>query len=552
MPRASDNEQRVLSPQEVTQLLSALQSEVVGLKAESESLRETIVNLTHENTLLKRRLYGNKTERLRTSELQLSLGDMLDAEKQLQKDLDDAVRAAETDARLDGDGPAPDSNGKRKGRGRRDLSTSTLPRVEVDFTDDHLENGAKRIGFDESFSLMFRPGGFAVLVKRTAKYEVPTKEGPTVLGLMGPKMLFPRGLLHTSAVAHLLVQKFALGVPFNRLEQHLESQDCQIDRGTMCRYAEESGNTLGSTIVQAMWDDALGNAGVISTDATGAMIQPLKGDSNLKQACKKGHFFTAVVDCDSVLFAYTEKHNQDFVKKLFGRFTGFLQSDASNVYDILDRGPPEDTAEGVSLVGCFAHCRRYFFEAAVCRYPVGVQGLMRIRAIYAADEPLKKLPPAKRKALREQHVRPLLDAFFEWVREAKASTEGNNLATKALGYATNQEHELRRVLDDPRLPLDNTRAERSLRKVVVGRKAWMFYGSDTHAEAAAALFSIIASCRLHRLDPERYLDEVLRLLPYWPKERYLELAPHRWSKTRTKLDPAELERPLGEFTIPAA
>lgn len=80
----------------------------------------------------------------------------------------------------------------------------------------------------------------------------------------------------------------------------------------------------------------------------------------------------------------------------------------------------------------------------------------------------------------------------------------------------------------------------------------MFYGSDCHAEGAAALFSIIASCRLHRIDPEAYLDEVLRLLPYWPKQRYLELAPKHWSVTREKLDTKELEAPLGDFTIPAA
>jgi transposase len=361
--RATDGKQSVLSNQELTQLLTALQSEVVGLKVEGESLRETIVGLTHENELLKRRLYGNKTERTRTSEMQLSLGDLLDAEKRLQKELDDAVRAAQDDAKPDVE-PGSKSSSKKKGHGRRDLSASGLPRVVLDFTDEHLEKGAKRIGFDESFQLMFRPGGFAVLVRRVAKYEVPSKEGPTVLGLIAPKTLFPRGLLHSSAVAHLVVQKFALGVPFHRFEQHLESQACQIDRATMCRYAEEAGNTLGATIVQAMWDDALANAGVISTDATSAMIQPAKGDSNLRQACKKGHFFTAVVDCDYVLFAYTEKHTQEFVKKLFGGFIGYLQSDASNVYDILDRGPPTDTDEGVSLVGCFAHCRRYFFEAA--------------------------------------------------------------------------------------------------------------------------------------------------------------------------------------------
>jgi hypothetical protein len=108
------------------------------------------------------------------------------------------------------------------------------------------------------------------------------------------------------------------------------------------------------------------------------------------------------------------------------------------------------------------------------------------------------------------------------------------------------------VLDDPRLPLDNTRSERSLRKIVVGRKNWMFYGSDGHAESAAALFTLIASCRLHSLDPEQYLDEVLRVLPYWPKERHLELAPKFWAATRSKLDPIELDTPLCSFTIPDA
>ncbi|MEI9940651.1 MAG: transposase [Pseudomonadota bacterium] len=279
-----------------------------------------------------------------------------------------------------------------------------------------------------------------------------------------------------------------------------------------------------------------------------------RAKNGLRQSCKKGHFFTAVVDCESVLFAYTEKHTQDFVKKLFGGFRGYLQSDASNVCDILERGPPTDTDTGekIKLVGCWAHCRRYFFEAGICRYPVGVQGLMRIRAIYAADNAFRKLPPAQRKLMRDEHVRPLIDSFLQWVKEARASTDGRNLTTRAIGYAINQEAELRRVLDDGKLPLDNTRSERSLRKIVVGRKNWMFYGSDAHAESAAAIFSIIASCRLHSIDPQQCLDEIRRILPYWPRDRYLELAPNNWAATRAKLDPDELNTPLCSFTIPAA
>ena len=379
-------------------------------------------------------------------------------------------------------------------------------------------------------------------------------EGPTVVGVPQPKTLFPRGLLHSSVVAHILVQKFGLGVPHYRLEQHLEGQGLSLDRGMMSRYSDEAGGAFGATIVHAMWEDALATAAVISTDATGGMIQPEKRLDGQRQSCKKGHFFTAVVDCDHVLFAYTEHHTQEAVLKLFGGFKGFLQSDASNVYDILERGPPkdEDLDDYLKLVGCWAHCRRYFFEAAICKYQVGLQGLLRIRAIYAADDHFRKLPPVKRKLARDEHVRPLIDSFFEWVQQARLDQKGRNLATKALGYATNQEQELRRVLADGRLPLDNTRAERSLRKVVVGRKNWMFYGSDAHAESAAAIFSLVASCRLHSIDPEQYLDEVMRVLPYWPKHRHLELSPKYWQATRANLNPAELEAHLCSFTVPPA
>ena len=149
-------------------------------------------------------------------------------------------------------------------------------------------------------------------------------------------------------------------------------------------------------------------------------------------------------------------HTSEAVQRLFGKFSGFLQADASNVYDILDRGPPVDGDEGVSLVGCWARLRRYMFEAAICRYPVGLQGLMRIRAIYAADESVGRAPATERGGLRERHVRPLMTSFFDWVRSVRDKTPGRNLATKAIGYAVNQEAELLRVLDDINLPLDNT------------------------------------------------------------------------------------------------
>ncbi len=360
--------------------VSTLQAELVALKAEMvarvASLEDTIANLAQENALLKRRLFGNRTERSHTSELQLMLGDLLADETKLQQDLDDAVGKVE-DAL--GPEPKPEAGPRATPRGRRDLSASTLPRVMVEILDpQHEASGCRRIGFEDSMQLMFRRGGFSVLVKRVAKYEVIQDGEATVIAAPGPETLFPRALLHTSAIAHVVTSKFALGVPHYRLEQDLADQGVSLDRGTMSRYVEHAGSTLGATIVHAMWQDALANAQVISTDATGALIQPAKLKDGRPHACKKGHFFTAVVDCDAILFAYTEAHTSAFVQSLFGSFRGYLQADASSVYDILEHGRPKDSEDGVRLVGCFAHCRRYFFEAAICRYPAGLQGLLRI------------------------------------------------------------------------------------------------------------------------------------------------------------------------------
>lgn len=526
--------------------IAALQAEIAAKDAKVAALEESLTGLAHENALLKRRLFGSKTERLQTSELQLALGDLLAVEAKLQADLDASIEGAK------GAAPeSPTSKGKSPPHGRRNLDASKLPRVPVEIRDHALEaQGARLIRFEDSSQIGFRRGGFFIVVKRIAQYEVITDAVATVVPAPSPETLFPKALLHTSTVAHILTSKFALGVPHYRLERDLLDQGMRLDRGLMSRYVEHAGNTLGATVVAAMWRDAIANGQMISTDATGAAIQPTKAKDGKSLACKKGHFFTAVVDAEAVLFAYVERHTSDAVKAIFGEFRGLLQADASSVYEILARGRPPDTDDGITLVACWAHCRRYFFEAALCRHPAGVQGLMRIRAMYAIDTAGRRLPREERTAFRVTHLRPLMDEFFTWAAAARDVTPGRNLATKALGYALNQAAELRNVLRDGNIPLDNTRAERALRSVVVGRKNWLFYGTDTHAEAAAAVFSVIATCRMHGLDPFVYFDEVLRVLPYWPQDRYLELAPQHWRATRARFDPVELERPLSHITVP--
>ena len=107
-----------------------------------------------------------------------------------------------------------------------------------------------------------------------------------------------------------------------------------------------------------------------------------------------------------------------------------------------------------------------------------------------------------------------------------------------------------RFLEDGRLEMTNNRSERQLRRIATGRAAWLFVGSDDHGQAAANLLTLIASARLHKLDPEVYLRDVLRVLPHWPRDRFLELAPRYWRITRARLDREQLARELGDLTIP--
>ena len=356
----------------------------------------------------------------------------------------------------------------------------------------------------------------------------------------------------------MLIAKYVLGVPFARQESLYRLTGESLDRGTMCRYAEDVGATLGA-IVDAMAHEAKTTAFCLSTDATGVAIQPTFIGDGKRQPCRKGHFFVVLADKDHVFFEYQPKHTSKAVSEMFRGFHGYIQADANAVYDALFRGRPsislweeEPEEPPPKEVGCWSHCRRNFWEAAVCKHPEGLTGIRLIDALFEADAPLWKLPPVQRQQARRQKLLPMVDAIFNWVRAQTTTQRPRGLVTKALGYALNQEAPLRRFLDDPRLKLDNNASERALRTIATGRKNWLFFGSDDHAQAAANIFSLVGSCKLHNLDPELYLAEIIRVMPYWPRQRYLELCPRYWLATRARLDPRELELPIGHITVPSA
>jgi transposase len=411
-----------------------------------------------------------------------------------------------------------------------------------------------------SYRLAHRRGGPVriAVARATYKVEQPVVDADNdqpvfeLVTVKKPKELFERGLLAPSMIAHVVVQKFRWGLPFHRQALMLAAQGTKLDDGTMCRYAEDTGATL-ACIVDACRKEAK-NAFCLSTDATGVCIQPEPRSDGRRQACRKGHFFVVLADHDYVFFEYQPKHTSAAVCEMFRGFSGYIQADAHAIYDAIFRGEarasPEDTPP--VEVGCWSHCRRKVWEAAVVtKDSASREALLRIRKLFDLEEAWAHLPPSQRHARRQLVSRPLVDEFFAWAAEQYARVKDTRgLVATAFGYAVRQQVPLRRFLDDGRLVMTNNHSERALRGIASGRRAWLFCGSDDHASAAANLLSLIASCELHQLDPELYLADVIHVLPYWPRGRYLELAPKYWPATRARIPPHQLATEIGDITVP--
>jgi hypothetical protein len=261
-----------------------------------------------------------------------------------------------------------------------------------------------------------------------------------------------------------------------------------------------------------------------------------------------------IADRDAIFFEYRAKETSAAVEAMFAGFSGYVQADAKSVFDVLFEDPKVEEDEGPAQrveVGCWSHARRKYWESAFAKQVVGREALARIGRMFALEETWRDKPPDEIRRLRERHLRPHMSSFFEWATaEYEKVREQRGSLRSALGYSVRQKEALMRVLENGRLFMENNRSERELRRIAVGRAAWLFIGSDDHGESAGALFTLIASAKLHRLDPEQYLRDMIRLLPHWPRDRYLELAPKCWIATRAALNVTELEAELGPLSVP--
>ena len=527
-------------------------------------LKKNYALLQQEHELLRRRVFEAKAERIDSTQLELELEKTKTELDAMREQIEHA-----TGTKLDDETDSPKTRTRNRPTGRRRLDPASLPTEEIVITDPEMEalvaEGVAEItGSDDSTRMKRRRGCTICLVTKRITYRTRKADGSsetTLVTAAAPVEIIERSIGTPSLYANIIVEKHDRAMPLYRQEERFEQEGVPLDRGTMSRWMNILGGTLGATVLHAMKQEAMRTALCLSTDATQILVRHNEEASSTKRRpCKKGHYFVQIADRDAVFFEYVERETSAAVMELFRGYEGYIQADAKNVYDILFREPDEPPDPDIEPdgkvrkeAGCWAHGRRYFFEsAAVAKEPVAREALYRIRRIFETDARFwGRVAPSRRKLLREQFLKPEIDAFYVFARAELEKVQGQRgLLRSAFVYVTRQEDALRRVLENPHLKLDNNASERALRKVAIGRKNWLFVGSDDHAQTTANLLSIVASAKLHDLEAEEYVRDLLRVLPHWPRDRYLELAPKYWRATRERLDAAQLEAELGPLTVP--
>jgi transposase len=483
--------------------LEALRSEV---ERERDQYRKLYEFLREENARLKRGLIGRRVERPGDDDAQLTLSilEMLLGE---QPETTKTHRVPEHTRRAPVRKPFPDE----------------LPRVTIELVPPEVEREGREafelIGVERREVLERRPASVVVVevvkqkfVRKDARGALRTE----VLTAETPELPIARGIAGPGLLADTIVKRWQDHLPLARQESIYRREGIELARSTLCTWHTELA-ALAAPLVEAMHEDALGQP-YLCTDATGVLVQ-------YPGRCKYGHFWVLVAPGRHALFEFSLKHDGAAVDELLRGYTGYVVADAHKVYDhIYGEGKATE-------VGCWSHMRQYVLDALVVDAEPVREAMAAIQALFLLERGIDRAPPAERAAVRQQKSKPIVERFFAWCdAHRQAALEGSPLAD-AIRYATNQQQALERFLEDPRLPIHNNISERHLRRQAVGRKNWLFVGSEDGAKANTTFVSLLASCAMHGIEPWAYLRDLFCLLPGWPIKRVLELAPVNWEAT---------------------
>ena len=228
----------------------------------------------------------------------------------------------------------------------------------------------------------------------------------------------------------------------------------------------------------------------------------------------------------AVVYDFAKSRAGENARRMLQDFCGTLVTDDYSGYKALYR-------EGKVLeAGCWAHARRKFFEAHKLNHStIAKQALQRIGLLYEIEREARDLDQVRRRAMRQERSRPLLDELKTWLMGQRLQLVNADVTAKAIDYTLKRWQALVVHVDDARVPVDNNAVENAIRPIALGRKNWLFVGSEQAGERAATLLSLIESAKLNGHDAWAYLKDVLTKLPTWPNSRLAELLPHRWTPT---------------------
>ena len=473
-------------------------AELIAEQLEVERLRFQIA-------VLKRQQYGRSSEQLDTTIAQLSL--TLEDLEASQAELLPAVTP---------EAPAP-----RERPARRPLPPE-LPREEVvhaaPCTCPECGGALRPAGEDVAEQLEWVPARLKVI--RHVRPKFACDRCDTLVQAPAPSRPIARGLAGPALLAHVLVSKYQDHLPLYRQSQIYARSGIDLDRSTLADWVGGASQLLQPVV------DVLGryvrSAFKLHVDDTPVpVLCPGRGST------RQGRLWTYVrddrpagsQDPPAVWFQYSPDRKGERPAKHLASFTGVLQADAYSGFDRL-------YGERIQEVACWAHARRYFYEVhAAHASPIALEALDRIKRLYEVEDLIRGRPPDERRAVRQARAGPELESLHTWLHATLPTLSKKSALAVAIRYALSHWAALIRYRDDGRLEIDNNAAERSLRPVALGRKNWLFAGSDDGGERAASIYSLLGTAQLNGLDVEAYLKLLLERLPDHPVNRVDELLP---------------------------
>jgi transposase len=482
---------------------------------------------------LRRASRGTRSERLDPGQLSLLVEVLLaegtgavpvDPEAEAREDavLDRAIEQAEQERTA---AAAPKGrDARRRGAGWHAPGVERqVHQVEVpdgDRTCAHCGRTLTRLGTDITRRLCYVPGHFEEHEYHLATYACGRcKEGVTTAP--APPQVLPRSAADASVLAQVVVSKYADHTPLHRQHRIYARSGVDISVSTLSDWTAGVGD-LVQPVVERLADRVLG-ASIVGTDATGLKVLDPKSPEHVQ----RGSIWALIGDYRDVLFRYTPTGEGASGPWAFlGGRRGYIQADASNVFDRLFNGQAASAVE----LGCWSHNRRYLvdLEGTDCRVAYPLKLIARLYRIeHLADA--RELTPEARRDLRHERSVPLLQTLQRWFVATKQSEPPSTDLARAAGYALNHWTALTRFLEDGRIRLDNNVTEQQLRDIALGRRNFLFAGSHDAARRTANLYSLTRTCAQYGVPPLPYITDLLATLAAgWPRDRMDDLLPHRW------------------------